>query len=392
MAWARRLHPSANCGFSKTPTGPFQMTVRASPRTFSHLAMVCGPKSSAMCPSGTSAPLLITAAALLFHSVAHAWSMGSTSCTSFFLASSTRFLATVSRSISRPLLFATRSTLESATVWPRASRKVKAMAPPMMMVLQWLYMLPMRLILSLTLEPPMMATTGLTGFCSVARMDDTSFAMRYPATPAPMTRGTPVMLAASRCAVPKASQTKMSAYPASTSAILVRARRSLELSAAWKRRFSSSSTSPFFILATSSCALRQSFAHPTGRPSSSSRRWRAGVSDMDGTTFPFGRPRWDIRIALPPDAMTRWIVRSVARMRLSSRTWPFWSIGTLKSTRMRTRFPFTSRSSSVIFFPSALSTVGWKLKSKSGGSVTGVITQPTMVAMGSRIGCTSTVK
>ena len=61
------------------------------------------------------------------------------------------------------------------------------------------------------------------------------------------------------------------------------------------------------------------------------------------TRSPFGRPRCEARITRAPCSNAYWIVGSAARMRVSSSTLPS-LMGTLKSTRMKTRLPFKSRS------------------------------------------------
>src|SRR5512142_1280966 len=59
-----------------------------------------------------------------------------------------------------------------------------------------------------------------------------------------------------------------------------------------------------------------------------------------------GRPRWENRMTAAPCCKRYSIVGRAARMRVSSLTLPS-LIGTLKSTRTRTRFPFTSISRTV---------------------------------------------
>ena len=87
----------------------------------------------------------------------------------------------------------------------------------------------------------------------------------------------------------------------------------------------------------------QSVAKPTGRPSNSATFVETDFRLYFGFTCPFGRPRCEARIAVAPCSSAYVIVGSDARMRVSSPTTPF-SIGTLKSTRMNTRFPRRSRS------------------------------------------------
>src|SRR5688572_27439008 len=84
----------------------------------------------------------------------------------------------------------------------------------------------------------------------------------------------------------------------------------------------------------------------TGNRSSALSRAATGRSRADSTTLPLGRPRWLIRTTLAPPS-SRWrIVGTAARTRESSLTLPS-SMGTLKSTRTRTRLPAGSKSRTV---------------------------------------------
>ena len=69
---------------------------------------------------------------------------------------------------------------------------------------------------------------------------------------------------------------------------------------------------------------------------------------MAGFTFPFGLPRWLIRIALPPSLVILFTVRTIARARVSSVTFPLASCGTLRSTRTKAFLPLKSNESIVI--------------------------------------------
>ena len=69
---------------------------------------------------------------------------------------------------------------------------------------------------------------------------------------------------------------------------------------------------------------------------------------------PLGRPRWLMSTTRAPSSMSFWIVGSAARMRVSSVTTPSLT-GTLKSTRTRTRLPFTLMSSTVFLFNAFIS-------------------------------------
>src|SRR5580704_5273423 len=97
-------------------------------------------------------------------------------------------------------------------------------------------------------------------------------------------------------------------------------------SSLWKRRFSSSNTSPGFSARTASSASgpMQSSAKATGLPSTLDSGSTSGFNDISGTRLPSGRPKW-----------------------LSTVTLPFF-IGTLRSTRTSTRLPATSTESIVL--------------------------------------------
>src|SRR6516164_4716304 len=72
-------------------------------------------------------------------------------------------------------------------------------------------------------------------------------------------------------------------------------------------------------------------------------RSATGFRLIFGLGLPFGRPRCEARIRRAPWRNAYSIVGSVSRIRVSSITRPS-SSGTLKSTRMNTRFPAKSRS------------------------------------------------
>ena len=99
--------------------------------------------------------------------------------------------------------------------------------------------------------------------------------------------------------------------------------------------------------ATADSARRVRRSRPqiaTARPSSSLVRAATGRRLMSGFGFPLGRPRCDARMTHAAPASSAYaIVGSDSRMRVSSPMTPPLS-GTLKSTRMKTRRPFTLRS------------------------------------------------
>ena len=116
----------------------------------------------------------------------------------------------------------------------------------------------------------------------------------------------------------------------------------------WKRVFSSSSTSPFFILAIASAAVlpMQSVAKATGRLMMSATAAATGLSELASSGPPLGRPKCASRMTLPPLSAISVMVGATRSMRVASVTRPF-SVGTLRSTRNSTRLPATSASSSV---------------------------------------------
>ncbi len=92
-----------------------------------------------------------------------------------------------------------------------------------------------------------------------------------------------------------------------------------------------------------------SAANFTSWPSSSERRTATGANDNSGFGSPFGLPRWEQRITLPPSPINFLIVGSAATRRFSSVIFPSFN-GTLKSQRTRTFFPFTLISSTDFLF------------------------------------------
>src|ERR1035437_9813490 len=120
----------------------------------------------------------------------------------------------------------------------------------------------------------------------------------------------------------------------------------LPSSSMWKRRFSKSSTSPSLREATaaSTSGPTQSDALATGLPKSFAKALATGAKRRLSTTLPSGRPRWEARITRAPLPIRYWMVGRAATRRLSSSTTPSLR-GTLKSSRTKTRFPATLRSS-----------------------------------------------
>ena len=88
---------------------------------------------------------------------------------------------------------------------------------------------------------------------------------------------------------------------------------------------------------------------PRTRPAGRSP-WRPRPRPAASVSFgsrPFGRPRCDSRITLPPLPAISLMVGAMRSMRVASATLPSF-IGTLRSTRSSTRLPFKSQSSSSV--------------------------------------------
>ena len=119
-------------------------------------------------------------------------------------------------------------------------------------------------------------------------------------------------------------------------------------SSLWKRRFSSSSTSPAFsaFTAASASGPMQSSAKATGLPIAVLSGSTSGLSDISGTRLPSGRPKWLSTMTLAPFSASSLSVGAARSMRVASVTLPFF-IGTLRSTRTSTRLPWT-RSESIV--------------------------------------------
>ena len=73
-----------------------------------------------------------------------------------------------------------------------------------------------------------------------------------------------------------------------------------------------------------------------------------GSREYFGSGPPLGRPRCDMRISRPSRSSTLLIVGNAWTIRRSSLILPL-AIGTVKSTRSRTRLPLTSMSATVFF-------------------------------------------
>ena len=100
--------------------------------------------------------------------------------------------------------------------------------------------------------------------------------------------------------------------------------------------------SPGRIAATACSAFgpTQSSTKATGRPTTSATAAATGRSDAFGSR-PFGRPKCESRMTLPPLSAISSMVGLTRSIRVASVIFPL-SIGTLRSTRTSTRLPFMS--------------------------------------------------
>src|SRR6218665_1480591 len=104
------------------------------------------------------------------------------------------------------------------------------------------------------------------------------------------------------------------------------------------RQFSSSTNWPG-LTSTPSTQLATT---GTSKPSSSPMRRATGFSESSGLNSPsVGRPRCEVTITAAPACRASLMAGMEARMRVSSVIWPASSCGTLRSARMKTRWPDT---------------------------------------------------
>ncbi len=318
--------------------GPFHTTVFAFTISCAKSSRVSGPMSSPCQSSGISLVFTTSVLASLLKSSAISVSTGSRSFTFFSFAFSSRlFASSILSSSSRDL----------PILPPIAFVKVYAMPPPMSSTSTLLSRFSITPILSDTFAPPSIATKGRSGFSTASPKNLSSFSIRKPETLVSIKWVTPSVEACARCAVPKASFTYISPNEASAFAKL----SSFASSSLWKRRFSSSITSPSFSSAASFLASSPitSLDILTGLFKSSESLTATGASEYLGFTSPFGRPKWLISISFAPAPSRYCIVGSAPSIRLSSVILRFSSMGTLKSARMITLFPFGLISLTVFF-------------------------------------------
>ncbi|EWS62724.1 hypothetical protein Y695_04044 [Hydrogenophaga sp. T4] len=141
------------------------------------------------------------------------------------------------------------------------------------------------------------------------------------------------MLPSARCAVPKASCTKMShkapSFWASSGLFF--------FSPLFRRQFSSITTSPG---ATEKSPSTQLATTRMLRPMSWPMRAATGVNESAGLNSPsVGRPRCEVTMTAAPASSAIWMAGMLARMRVSSVMLPASSCGTLRSARMKIRLP-----------------------------------------------------
>mmetsp|Transcript_17889 Transcript_17889/g.40274 ORF Transcript_17889/g.40274 Transcript_17889/m.40274 type:complete len:253 (+) Transcript_17889:220-978(+) len=201
--------PLEKASNSKTPMGPFQMTVLQSP-SFSWIILVdSGPLSRPIQPSGMESTETVCVAASAANLSATMTSVGRMKSMPFSLAITSSFLARSSWS---------SSTSDEPVSRPRALRKVKTMPPPMTILSTFSISDSMTPILDDTFEPPTMAANGRLGSETAPSRYSSSFCSRKPATEVSTNFVTPSVEPWARWAVPKASLTKRSALAASFSA------------------------------------------------------------------------------------------------------------------------------------------------------------------------------
>mmetsp|Transcript_10162 Transcript_10162/g.14258 ORF Transcript_10162/g.14258 Transcript_10162/m.14258 type:complete len:232 (-) Transcript_10162:867-1562(-) len=200
--------PLAKASNSKTPMGPFMMTVLQSERASFCSLVVSGPLSRPIQPSGMASTATTWVFASGAKESATMMSEGRRICFPSFSAFSKTSLAVSTKS---------SSTREVPTPRPLALRKVKTIPPPMM-ILSHLSRRALRtVILEETLDPPTMAAIGFSPLVTAPSRYSSSLASKNPETEGERNLVTPSVEAWARWAVPKASLTKRSKGAASFS-------------------------------------------------------------------------------------------------------------------------------------------------------------------------------
>mmetsp|Transcript_25565 Transcript_25565/g.31481 ORF Transcript_25565/g.31481 Transcript_25565/m.31481 type:complete len:278 (-) Transcript_25565:387-1220(-) len=200
--------PLANFSNSKTPIGPFMITVLQSERASFCSLVVSGPLSSPIHPSGMASAATTLVLASGEKASAMIMSEGRRICFPAFSAAAITSLAVSTKS---------SSTREVPTLYPLALRKVKTIPPPMMILSHFSTRASRTVILEETLDPPTMAAIGFSPLLTAPSRYSSSLARRNPDTAGERNLVTPSVEAWARWAVPKASFTKRSKGAASFS-------------------------------------------------------------------------------------------------------------------------------------------------------------------------------
>mmetsp|Transcript_62773 Transcript_62773/g.173652 ORF Transcript_62773/g.173652 Transcript_62773/m.173652 type:complete len:261 (-) Transcript_62773:564-1346(-) len=190
--------PAENFSNSKTPMGPFMMMVLHEERASFCSAVVLGPLSRPIQPSGISLAETTLVLASAEKASAMTMSEGRRIVLPSFLALAKTSLAVSTKS---------SSTREEPTPYPWAFKKVKTIPPPMMMVSHLSRRASRTVILVETLDPPTMAAIGFFPFWTAPSRYSSSLARRNPDTEGWRNLVTPSVEAWARWAVPKASLT-----------------------------------------------------------------------------------------------------------------------------------------------------------------------------------------
>src|SRR5664280_868208 len=188
--------PAANAGFSNTPAGPFQNTVRAVAMTFAMRSRVAGPMSRIISCGPTAPTAAVCAGASV--PVATTASVGRITGVPRAAASARIFFAVPTRSA---------SASERPTATPSASRKVFAMPPTSTTVSASRASAVSVSSLPEILAPPTTATNGRSGLSRTRESAAISRAIRGPAARSLKSLATPAVEAWARCALPNASFT-----------------------------------------------------------------------------------------------------------------------------------------------------------------------------------------
>mmetsp|Transcript_17979 Transcript_17979/g.32598 ORF Transcript_17979/g.32598 Transcript_17979/m.32598 type:complete len:254 (+) Transcript_17979:276-1037(+) len=200
--------PLLKASNSKTPMGPFIMMVLHVLRASFCWAVVAGPLSRPIHPSGMASTA--TTCVLASGEKSSAMTISTGRRISFPSLSA---LAKTSLAVSTK----SSSTREVPTLRPLALRKVKTMPPPMMTFSHLSRRASRTVILEETLDPPTMAAMGRSPLAMAPSRYSSSLARRNPETEGERNLVTPSVEAWARWAVPKASLTKRSKGAASFS-------------------------------------------------------------------------------------------------------------------------------------------------------------------------------